>query len=271
MKDKFTVDFNRLAEKVRPHQFYRLADVEHRIERVAYDLVRFRDNEDMDQLWKIEDSSDGPVIVALYSNDNTETEKVSSDWEAVSDKRAMHIYYKGEPLVSLSSEQLGIPANEFGTVRRWLPKKLAEDEEVQKAIFQKVASPVRKVIVQRFPELTKVAAFDPDPTDDWEEEMDETEQQRSSELLPTEEEMADWNWDDEEMEMRELGDPFRPGGREGGREREDFSGRLMPEEELPEEDLESDIASVLSLLRKKEIDPSRAREILRAMRGEAEE
>lgn len=161
MKDKFTVDFDHLTQTLLPKKrAYRLADVEDRIERVAYDLVRFRDNADTDQLWKIEESSEGPVIVALYGDDGeikTVESSTKNDWDAIPDKKAMHVFYKGEPLVSLSSEDLGIPAEEFGLLRRWLPRKLETDQGLQKALLNKVASSGRELIAQRFPELRKVA------------------------------------------------------------------------------------------------------------------
>jgi hypothetical protein len=167
MRDKFNVDFDRVAETLLPKNAYRLADVEHLIEKVGYDLVRFRDNQDTDQLWKIQEGADGPVIVALYGNDgNLVTESDSQpkgDWEAVPDKTAMHIYYKGEPLVILSAQEMGIPNEELGIARRWLPAKLAGNEDLQTALLSKVATNVRKLITQRFPELTKVANL---PDDD---------------------------------------------------------------------------------------------------------
>lgn len=173
MRDKFTVDFDRVAHSVLPKRAYRLADVEHRIERVAYDLVRFRDNEDTDQLWKVQEGTDGPVIVALYGEDgNLVTEsntQPKNDWEAVPDKKAMHIYYKGEPLVSLGSDDIGIPSDEFNLVRRWLPAKLASDESLQIELLGKAPAPVRALIAKRFPELTKVAGTfdDEDISVDW--------------------------------------------------------------------------------------------------------
>lgn len=170
MKDKFTINFGQLAEKVVPQQTYRLRDVEHRIEKVAYDLVRFRDNEDTDQLWKIEDSNDGPVIVALYGDDGSllKTESNAKKmWEVIPDKKAMHFYYKGEPLVSLSSEQLGIPENEFNIAGRWMPQKLASDEQLQTLLLNKINTAGRVHIAQRFPELTKVAGV---TEEDWENE-----------------------------------------------------------------------------------------------------
>jgi|SRR5690606_32676585 len=162
MKDKFTVNFDNLSQTLLPQRSYRLADVQNRIEKVAYDLVRFRDNEDTEQLWKIQDGSDGPVIVALYGEDGglaVESNNEKNDWDALPDKSAMHIYYKGEPLVSLSSSDMGIPETEFNIARRWLPKKLANDESLQKEIFSKVAGRSRELICQRFPELRKVADF----------------------------------------------------------------------------------------------------------------
>lgn len=162
MKDKFTVDFDHLNQTLLPKKrAYRLADVEDRIERVAYDLVRFRDNSDTDQLWKIEEGIDGPFIVALYGEDGglkTSESNEKKDWEAIPDKKAMHVFYKGEPLVSLSSEELGIPIEEFGVLRRWLPRKLAADCGFQKALLSKVASGGRELIAQRFPELRRVVS-----------------------------------------------------------------------------------------------------------------
>ncbi len=170
MKDKFTVDFDHLAERVIQKKAYRLSDVEHRIERVAYDLVRFRENEDTDQLWKIEDGSDGPVIVALYGDNGsllTTESSAKKDWEVIPDKTAMHFYYKGEPLVSLSSVQLGIPEEEFNIAGRWIPQKLASDERFQTLLLNTINRAGRVHIAQRFPELTKVAGV---TEEDWEDE-----------------------------------------------------------------------------------------------------
>ena len=170
MKDKFTVDLDKVASNLLPQRAHRLSDVQDRIERVAYDLVRFRDNQDTDQLWKIQESPEGPVIVALYGDDGalTAQSNAKKDWEAVPNKNAMHIYYKGEPLVSLSAEQLGVPVSEFNIVKRWLPVKLATDENFQTLLLKRVPAPGRRLIAQRFPELTKVASV---PNEDGLEEL----------------------------------------------------------------------------------------------------
>jgi len=160
MKDKFSVNFDQLATHLTPDPVIRLSDVEGRIEKVAYDMVRFRDNSDTDQLWKIQEGPEGPVIVALYGEDGSKvsesSEDAKTDWEALPEKSAMHIFYKGEHLTSLSSSDLGIPEEEFPVLRRWLPKKLAADKGLQKELFSKVAAPGRKMITERFPEFRDV-------------------------------------------------------------------------------------------------------------------
>ena len=166
MKDKFTVDFNGLAKTLSPRKTYRLEDVKDRIEKVGFNLVRFPDNSDTDQLWRVQETDEGPVIVALYGDngglvvESEEDEK--RDWEAVPDKTSMNVFYKGEHLLSLSSQDLGIPTDEFSTLRRWLPRKLETDTDLQKNILQKVPTASRRLISSRFPELAKVAMCDVD-------------------------------------------------------------------------------------------------------------
>lgn len=161
MKDKFSVDFDQLTQTMPSKKAYRLSDVAHRIEKVAYDVVRFRDNDDTEQLWKIHETPDGPMIVALYNDSGGLVAESDMDnkkeWEAIPDKTAMHIFYKGEHLTSLGSDQLGVPVTEFNTLRRWLPEKLASDQEIQKELFGKIKYSSRQLIANRFPELTKVA------------------------------------------------------------------------------------------------------------------
>jgi hypothetical protein len=135
MKEKFTIDFQHLDNRLGKPTKYKLADVQDRIEKVAYDLVRFRDNDDTPQLWKINKTDEGEVIVALYNEEDSL--KAQSDWEAIPDKTAMQVFYKGEHITSLTESDMGIPAAEFGTVKSWLPKKLASDESLQSLCFLK--------------------------------------------------------------------------------------------------------------------------------------
>lgn len=166
MKDKFTIDFDYLTNQLSTERIYKLADVQDRIEKVAYDIVRFRDNKDTDQLWKIEDRADGPVIIALYNDDGSllSESAESQEWDAIPDKTAMNIFYKGESIVALSETELGISKSEFPLVRKWLPKKLAASIQMQRNLFGLMPAASKKLVIKRFPELEKIAQMNSELT-----------------------------------------------------------------------------------------------------------
>ena len=168
--NKFNVDLDKLAGDILKTRqaCYKLSDVEDRIEKVSYDLVRFRDNADTDQLWKIHETDDGPVIVALYDDSGslvTESNSEEKDWEAVPNKTAVNLFYKGEHLLSLGSDKLGVPETEFSTLCRWLPSKLSSDTELQKVLLDNLNYNGKRAIAQRFPELKKSAQLPEDNMD----------------------------------------------------------------------------------------------------------
>jgi hypothetical protein len=155
--ERFSVDYGKLVQKVDQPKAYRLNDVKDRIERVAFDVVRFRDNEDTDMLWKIEERADGPVIVALY-DDSTGALKSKSNsenkWETLADKTAgnIHVYYKGEPIAKFAASDMGIPREDLGLLVKWLPNKLAEDSELVGFVMSK-SGEGKGMIIKRHPEL----------------------------------------------------------------------------------------------------------------------
>lgn len=146
--NKFSLDYEHLDQRVNAQKVYRLADVQHRIEKVAFDVVRFVDDDDSTRLWQVQDTPDGPVIVAMYGHEgaaepaiSVELKSESTEWKAVPDKQAgVHIFHKGEAIVRLAAADFGIPETEIGTLCRWLPKKLATDEELRGMVF-KMAQP----------------------------------------------------------------------------------------------------------------------------------
>lgn len=167
--EKFPVDISELTYNILKKKAYRLSDVQDQIEKVAFDVVRFRDNKDTDVLWKIQETSEGPVIVALYDEDNSELPAITSsisakknDWEALSDKAAsfIDIFYHGEPVIKIKASDVPEMSKEdFSAMPRWLPNKLAEDEGFQSTILKKMASANREVFVSKHPELRKAASI----------------------------------------------------------------------------------------------------------------
>jgi hypothetical protein len=157
--EKYSVDYKDLCNDMDAPKAYRLEDVKDKIERVAFDVVRFRDNEDTDMLWRIDERDDGPVIVALYDEAGSMTSESTDEkkWEALPDKSAgcLHVYYSGDPIVRLAASDLGIPADEVELAARWLPVKLAEDEDIQRFVMSKVHEASRKMLAEAHPELNK--------------------------------------------------------------------------------------------------------------------
>lgn len=153
--DKYSVDFTNLETKIDSPKAYKLADVKHLIQKVAFDVVRFRENEDTQQLWKIEDSADGPMIVAMY--DSVETEKVAEasakEWDAVVDGSSnINIFYKGEAVKKIASADVGTESD-VTMMSRWIPSKLASDSNFRSALLKDMSSETREMLLSKYPEL----------------------------------------------------------------------------------------------------------------------
>lgn len=154
--DKYSVDFTNLETKITRPKAYKLADVQHLIQKVAFDVVRFRENEDTAQLWKIEESADGPMIVAMY--DSVETEKVAEasvkEWDAVADGSSnINIFYKGEAVKKVAASDMGFSSDEIPMMCRWIPAKLASDSQLRSALLKDMSSETREMLLSKYPEL----------------------------------------------------------------------------------------------------------------------
>lgn len=154
--DKFLVNFNTLDTKINGPKVYKLADVQDKIQKVAFDIVRFRDNEDTEQLWRIEDSADGPVIVAMYENSQEEGKvaeaSAKSEWAAVADSSThVNVLYKGEAIKTIAASTMGL--DDVHLLCRWLPKKLASDSGFRSALVKDIPKESRELLLSKYPEL----------------------------------------------------------------------------------------------------------------------
>ena len=154
MRQSFDVDYQALDTRLNK-KAYRLADVQDKIERVAFDVVRFRDDDSASKLWQVQSANDGQgdIIVALY--DEPEVEKTASPWSVVLSKVAneLHISYQGDPLVKVATASLGIPSDELASVERYLPVKLASNKNLVKALLNQLPAPAKKLALEKHPEL----------------------------------------------------------------------------------------------------------------------
>lgn len=151
---KFSLDYDNLEQKVYK-KAYKLSDVKNRIERVAFDVVRFSDGDETSKLWQVQSADDGDYIVALYDEQDEAAKVASSNWEVALNKTSsmIDVYYKGDPIVRVAASKLGIPANELAFVSRYLPKKLAENKKLATALLNEAGENVRQELYKKYPEL----------------------------------------------------------------------------------------------------------------------
>jgi len=149
---KFQLDYSGLENKVYK-KAYRLNDVKDQLETVAFDIVRFKDNDKGADLWQVQSSDDGDYIVSLYQPD--EDVKVAALWEVLVSKTAgdLQISYKGDPLVRVSASQMGIPRTELSQVESYLPAKLASNKKLVKALLNELPESAKKEVLSKYPEL----------------------------------------------------------------------------------------------------------------------
>jgi hypothetical protein len=148
---KFAVDLSGLEQKIYKRAF-KLEDVKDQIEKVGFDVVRFKDNDKGAELWQVHSADDGDYIVAMYKDD---IEKEALAWEVAISKTAsdLQVYYKGDPIVKVASEKLGIPATELNKVIQYLPKKLAESKKLVKALLNELPESAKNSVLNKYPEL----------------------------------------------------------------------------------------------------------------------
>jgi hypothetical protein len=145
-------DLNKSNKKV-----FKLSDVQHKIRKVAFDVVRFIDGSDIEGLWKIDKNQQGEYIVALYDDSVDSLEKTASDktgWKVVLSKQNdLHVFYKEEPIIRLASTDLGIPEEEMTLVPTYLPNKLANNSKLVRGLLNQLSESERQELYKKYPEL----------------------------------------------------------------------------------------------------------------------
>lgn len=153
--DKYSIDYTLLNNKLSSPKIYKLASVQGKIEKVAFDVVRFMDGtEEIDKLWRIHKGDDGnEYIMAMY--DDSPTETVKNAWSAAINKNASHmtVFYKGEPITKLAAADVGATPTELSALCNQLPSKLAAERELVGALLSDLSESERDALKERYPEL----------------------------------------------------------------------------------------------------------------------
>jgi hypothetical protein len=153
MMSKFSIDYSGL-ENTLYKRAYKYSDVKDQLETVAFDIVKFKDDDEGAHLWQVQSADDGDYIVALYQPEE-DAAKTACVWGVVMSKTAhdLFISYKGDPIVKMAASKLGIPTEEINQVSKYLPKKLASNKKLVKALLNELSISAKKEVLSKYPEL----------------------------------------------------------------------------------------------------------------------
>jgi len=153
---KFQVDMDKLYNKL-SKKVYKLSDVKDRLEKVAFDVVRFKDS-NVEELWQIQSADDGDYIVALYNDEQKDVVKEASakPWSVSLNKtsKELNVFYKGDFITKIASSSLGFAEKELPDLERILPNKLAANERLAKALLKGLSTQHRLELCKKHPELS---------------------------------------------------------------------------------------------------------------------
>lgn len=155
---KFSINYQELSNTVNyaDKKVFKFADVKDKIEKVAFDLVRFKDG-NPEELWQMQDSDDGTYIVARYDSEeeSKEVKTSSNKWDALINTASgdINIFYKGQQLTKLAASKLGVASEDLPSIKRFLPNKLASDKSFVSALLDTLDETSRKSVIKLYPEL----------------------------------------------------------------------------------------------------------------------
>lgn len=148
-----SLDYDSLSKSISraDKNTYKLSDVKHKLEKVAFDVFRMKDGKP-DELWEIQNSDDGDYIVARYNAEEAGSEvKTSSEkgWETLITESSndVNVFYNGHPITKIANVQ------DAAVIKRFLPSKLANDKAFVSALLSTLDEKTRSSIYKQYPEL----------------------------------------------------------------------------------------------------------------------
>lgn len=147
------LDYDKLDSTVNGKRTIKLSDVKDRIQKVAFDVVRFTDAGNFDKLWIVKEENGEKVLVAMYDEDEPLTVQASA-WNAMADSLGnVNVFYKGEPIVKFAISAIGLKKEDISTVCRTLPQKLASDGSFVSSMISMLDYNGKTSVYAKYPEL----------------------------------------------------------------------------------------------------------------------
>jgi len=151
--DKYSLDYTTLDSTLSRPKYYRYEEVKDKLVKVAFDVVRFMDSDEIDGLWQVQKTDDGDVIVAMY--EQTPQKESKANWSAHTDKTGsyVNIFYKGAAVTAIDLEAIGVPREDSYIICENLPRKLASDSNFRNSMLDELAEQDRSELLREYPEL----------------------------------------------------------------------------------------------------------------------
>lgn len=148
-------DYKVLDGKLSAKKAYKYEDVKHRLVKVAFDIVKFRDSDpSIDGLWQIQSTDDGEVIVATYE-DLAEKLEVKSSWATRADKTAssINVFYKNDFVKKIAAKDIGNDID-INKLSEHLPDSLETNKSLRDAFVNNIlTTDEREAFLSKNPEL----------------------------------------------------------------------------------------------------------------------
>lgn len=133
-------------------KIFKLSDVKHRLKKVAFDIVKFTDDDNDANLWQVQKADDGEYIVALYEGDGILKE---SEWKVELNKfgTCVYFYYKNYPIATLPSDKISNDVKFLKEAVASLPIKLSKNTNLVKSLLKELPESTKKIVLSKYPEL----------------------------------------------------------------------------------------------------------------------
>jgi hypothetical protein len=155
----YSLDYNHLDNSINKveKKIYKLADVKDKIEKVAFDIVRFKDA-DPDELWQVQNADDGSYIIARYTDEPAAPVKSASvntnHWAVlINHANDLNVFYKGQHITKIAFADLELPTSDRDLAQRALAQKLYSDPGFLKALIVTFDADTKSQLAKQFPEL----------------------------------------------------------------------------------------------------------------------
>jgi hypothetical protein len=157
---KTSLDLSKVTQVVNGNKSFRYSDVQHKLQKVAFDVVRFIDGSDIEGLWRIQKDEQGEYIVATYDAEQkiekSAQEKINSWSTSIDRQDQVHVFYKNKEVKKISASDLNLPNTASRTIAKTLETKLASDNSFVRKFVSTLDIATRTNLFSSYPELKEI-------------------------------------------------------------------------------------------------------------------